>query len=369
VVVRRLAIGTCEKGTRYSASVSNARAEAIIESFRKQIPACREAGSELTARLMERCVDDLLAGGPAARLMKVFKGHPVLDAPCQRLLGAVQGLVLAGSAPELARYHPFAGGTPIWPEMGDAFIAAIDEHFDEIAPRMARQVQTNEVRRACGLLGGFLEVARETGLPLRLREIGSSAGLLLFWDRYRYELGPHRFGDPDSPLTLSCEWSGPPPALDAPITVVSRKGCDIAPIDATDPDELQFIQSFYWADQADRRLLLEGAAKALSGPAPVEKIGAGDFIEREMAIRLDGVATVVHHSTMWWYVQREEQERITAAMEAAGELATAIRPLAWLRSEPPNLDHVEIRLRTWPGGEDRLLGLAQHHGRWVEWLG
>ena len=151
--------------------------------------------------------------------------------------------------------------------------------------------------------------------------------------------------------------------------VASRQGCDIAPIDATNPAELRFIQSFYWADQAERMALLEGAAKALPGPAPVEKIGGGDFVERETARLPEGVATVLHHSTMWWYVPREEQRRITAAMEAAGERATPRAPLAWLRSEPPGLDLVEIRLRLWPGGEDRLLGRAQHHGRWVEWLG
>ncbi len=130
----------------------------------------------------------------------------------------------------------------------------------------------------------------------------------------------------------------------------------------------RFIQSFYWADQPERMALLEDAAKALSEPAPIEQIGAGDFVERETAEPPEGVATVLHHSTMWWYVPREEQQRISTAMEAAGKRATPSRPLAWLRSEPPSLDHVEIRLRLWPGGEDRLLGRAQHHGRWVEWL-
>jgi hypothetical protein len=37
--------------------------------------------------------------------------------------------------------------------------------------------------------------------------------------------------------------------------------------------------------------------------------------------------------------------------------------------EAPGMAFCEIRLRAWPGGEDRLLARAHHHGRWVEWLG
>ncbi len=343
-------------------------APAVLDAFQRQVPACRRDGSELTARLLERCIADLEAGGPVARLVAGYEGNPFLDAICQRVIGAVQGLVLAGKAPELARLHPFAGGTPAWPDLGDAFVAAIDTHLNEIQPRMQRQVQTNEVRRCCGLLGGFLEVAHQTGLPLRLLEMGSSAGLVMFWDRYRYELGPHRWGDPDAPVRLATAWTGPPPRLDAPVRVASRLGCDLDPIDATDPEALRFVQSFYWADQVERMELLLSAARALPGPAPIERMRAGDFVEREVAELPEGVATVLYHSTMWWYVPRDEQERIAAAMEAAGAHATAARPLAWLRSEPPNIEHVEIRLRVWPGGEDRLLGRAQHHARWVEWL-
>ncbi len=346
--------------------MSPERFEALLGALRQQAVTSAET-SGIAGRLMERCADDLAAHGPTERLLEHFDGHPVLDAMPQRVLGAVQGLLLEGKAPELARFHPFGGGTPRWPELGDAFIAAMDEHLEDIAPRMKRQVQTNEVRRCCGLLGGFLQVARETGLPLRLREIGSSAGLILYWDRYRYELGPHRWGDPKAPLVLACDWSGPAPALDTPVEIASRKGCDLAPIDATDPEQLRFIQSFYWADQTDRLALLDGAAKALPGPAPIEEAFAGDFVERELAELPEGQATVLHHSTMWWYVPRPEQERIRAAVEAAGARATPRAPLAWLRSEPPHMKYVEIRLRTWPGGEDRLLGRAQHHGAWVEW--
>jgi len=329
---------------------------------------CRKAGSEFTARLMERCVADLEAGGPVARLVEGFEGHPWLDALSQRVLGAVQRLVLEGRAPALARFHPFAGGVPAWPEAGDAFVATVAEHLDALRPELRGQVQTNEVRRCAGLLGGFLAVARATGLPLRLLEIGSSAGLNLYWDRYRYALGPHRWGAPGAPVSIGCAWQGPPPDLGAPARVASRRGCDLHPLDPTDPAQLRRLESFLWADQHDRRDLLRAAAAALPERPPVERLAARDFLARELAAPRAGVATLLFQSTMWWYLAPDEREAVAATLESAGARAGARAPLAWLRSEPPHPDFMEVRLRLWPGGEDRLLARAHPHGRWVEWL-
>src|SRR5262249_62273693 len=119
-----------------------------------------------------------------------------------------------------------------------------------IRASLGANVQTNEVRRSAALLGGFLRVARETGLPLRLREIGSSAGLNLAWDRYRYELGPHRWGDPRAALVLAADWTGPAPDLAAKVRIASRAGCDVAPLDARDPATRQRLEAVGWPEQA-----------------------------------------------------------------------------------------------------------------------
>lgn len=336
--------------------------------FRRQVEGCRQAGSELTARLMARCADDLEAGGALAALLEDWTGHPLLDALTQRVVGAVQGVALAGRAPDLARFLPSLGGTPVWPDAGDAFIAVVAREGRALRPRLDEQVQTNEVRRCAALLGGFLRAARISGLPLRVFEIGSSAGLHLFWDRYRYTLGRHRWGDPGARLAIDAQWRGGPPDLDAAVRVVERRGCDIAPLDLRDPDKLRRIESFLWADQTDRHALLRAAAAALPPEgAPIEKIGAADFVARELVPRA-GAASVLFHSSMWWYLPVAERAAVTASMESAGARATRDAPLFWLRSEPPNLQYAEVRLRAWPGGADRLLARAHHHGRWVEWL-
>jgi len=346
----------------------SARAQQV-DAFRNQVGSCRDAGSDYTARLMQACADDLEAGGPLARLLEGWQGHPTLDALTQRVLGAVQQLALEGRAPELASQMPSLGGAPRWPDAARAFLAVIEREGAALRPRLDEQVQTNEVRRCAGLLGGFLEAAR-SGLPLRLLEFGSSGGLHLFWDRYCYRLGPHRWGAPDAPVQIDAEWRGGAPALDAPVRIASRQGCDLHPLDLRDPDRVRRVESFLWCDQVDRPRLLRAAAAALPPEgAPIERGAAGDFLARELAAPRPGVATVVFHCHTWWYLPEAERERIQSSFARAGARASEAAPLFWLRSEPPSLECAELRLRAWPGGEDRLLARAHHHARWVEWRG
>ena len=83
-----------------------------------------------------------------------------------------------------------------------------------------------------------------------------------------------------------------------------------------------------------------------------------------------GAVTVVHHSIAFQYFPADTQRRITAHLEALGTTATGDAPLAWLRFEFIVPDRApELRLRLWPGGEDRLLATGHPHGAQVNWLG
>jgi len=98
----------------------------------------------------------------------VLSGHehdPGPSALAFRLMGAVHRLVLSGKAPPLASHYPSTGGEPrdAWP----AFLELLRERRDELRALIDHPVQTNEPARCAALLGGFLEVARTTGLPLR----------------------------------------------------------------------------------------------------------------------------------------------------------------------------------------------------------
>jgi hypothetical protein len=219
-------------------------------------------------------------------------------------------------------------------------------------------------------LPGFLLAAAETGLPLRIREIGASAGLNLRFDRYRYALGPHRWGDAASPVEIAAEWRGGRPPLEAPLAVASRAGCDLEPRRADDPDEARRLESYVWPDQPERLRPLRAALRlARESPLRVERASAGEWLARELAEPAEGECTVVFHSAVWIYLAAAEQERVRALVEERGARATARAPCAWLRHEDGALPAtIELRLRLWPGGEERLLALGHPHGRRVEWL-
>lgn len=341
--------------------------EEMAEAFRFQARAAAANDSPIYVELLTRAGADVEAGGVFAELVEGWRGRPALDAMPLRLFGGLHALALSGRAPELARFYPSCGGRfqaePAW----QAVRGLARRHFDELRVRLGEPVQTNEVRRCAGMLGGFLTVADRYRLPLRLFEIGASAGLNLLWDRYRYELGPHRWGDPASPVVLRPDWRGPPPPLEPPVEVVSRAGCDLAPIDLTRSESRLRLESFIWPEQLDRLEILRAAlGLALSDPPALAQQSASAWLAAELSPR-EGSVAVLFQSVVWWYLGDEEREAVRRTVEAAGAAAGPRSPLAWLRFEGTTVDRVEVRLRCWPGGEDRRLGSSRYHGTAVQW--
>ncbi len=234
---------------------------------------------------------------------------------------------------------------------------------------LASPPQTNEVGRSGVLLGGFACIANVTGLPLRTLEIGASAGLNLIWDQYRYTIGSAAWGDPASPVHLAPEWAGPLPPLSATLSVAWRAACDIAPIDIADAGQRLRLQAYVWPDQRDRLMRLVAAISlAREAGHRVVQADAATWLRDHLAAPQPGLATILYHSIMWQYMPEATQSAITALMQAAGGRATRQAPLAWLRYEPPpGGGEPELRLTTWPGGEQRL-AIAHPHGRTVTWL-
>ena len=337
----------------------------MVDVIRLQQEACERAGSALYGRILDATADDFVAGGVSAELLAPWTENALADAIPLRLLAAVHRLVLDGSVPDLARHFPSAGGH----DPGDpvpAYLAALDEHRERIAAEMEQGVQTNEVGRAASLVGGFHRVSLDHGLPLRLLEVGASAGLLLRWDRYGYSAGDTRWGG-DEGIHFADPWTGDPPELDPGLRVASREGCDINPIDPTTEEGLIRLRGFLWPDQTERRERLDAAIEiARRHPATVTAADAGAWVEERLAEPAPGTATVVYHSIVLQYLPRPTFERMRSAIEAAGARATADAPVCWLRMEPAG-EVADVRLRSWPGGAETVLATTGYHGPPVTW--
>jgi hypothetical protein len=215
-------------------------------------------------------------------------------------------------------------------------------------------------------------IATETGLPLRIREIGSSAGLNLRVDQYWFGQDGAGWGRADSPVRLLDLWSPSVPPFSTPAVIADRRGCDRDPIDATSEDAALTLLSYVWPGQDQRFVLLRAALDiARETPVPIDQAEAATWVEAQLAEPERGTATVLYHSVVWQYLDEETRSSVTGALKTAGARATNDAPVAWLRLEPTPEAYIpaELRLTLWPGGEERLLATSGFHGGPVKWMG
>jgi hypothetical protein len=327
-------------------------APSLANRFRHAARSFAAASAPLYAHLAAQAADELQAPSPLRALLEPWQGEPARLLFHLRVLAAVHRWVLAGDLPELARHYPTAGGDlgpeGSWP----AFRAAILDRADRLPQELAGLNQHNEVARAAGLSVGLLDVAR-TGHPLRLLEVGASAGLLLRWDRYRdLAWWPRLFR------------SAPPSGR---VAVSDRRGCDLKPVDATTGAGALRLRGFVWADLVEHMRMLEDAIEIASQvPVRVDQADGADWLEAE-ADPAPGLATVILHSMMVPASARASLLGMEQVIARKARCATADAPLAYLRFETAGgrelTIHVEVRLTTWPGGEERLVATCDVNGR------
>jgi hypothetical protein len=196
-------------------------------------------------------------------------------------------------------------------------------------------------------------------------ELGTSAGLNLVWDRYRYRYEGGTWGPAGSGVTLSGEERRPLPAdlLGRRPGIRSRVGIDQAPVDVTTEEGARLLRAFVWAGQDERLARLDLAIEALRADPP--KLVRGDVAETLPAVLAglpaDGV-TLVFQTGLLGYLTDDGRARVRDLLDAPdGELVfvSSGRP----RENP----------RTWgmriyrPGGRREFMGHADYHGAWLDY--
>lgn len=348
----------------------NAKGEGIVvAAFDNQLAYCSQAGATVTARVVA-ALRDLLERGEGGALLgaiRAWPGAPLADALPLRVAGGIHSLHLKGIEPGLAAIYEDRAG------VDDAALvaAAIHRHEAALLPWLDGPPQTNEAGRSANFIAAMLWLA-DQGLPPRFEclEIGSSAGINLMLDRYHYDLSGVQVGPEPGAMLFKPQWEGNPPPGHA-IEIASTKGCDVAPVDLTDPDQALRLKAYIWPEHAVRFERMAAAiAEAGKSPPDLVQMNAADFVEAEVARpQPAGTTRVLMHSIVWQYVPEDQQNRVTAAMEAAGALAASERPLAWIALEANRVLNLhELVVRYWPGGGEPVqLGRSHPHGASITW--
>jgi hypothetical protein len=221
------------------------------------------------------------------------------------------------------------------------------------AEMRTRATQTNEAGR-CAIL---LPVLAALPQPLALLDVGASAGLCLYPDRYAYRYGDHQIGTGDP--VLSCAATGmAPPA-----------GLDLNPLDVTDPADLAWLEALIWPEHAHRLARLRAAADLAAAEPPL--LVRGDLVDDLPALAAQAPADatlVVFHTSMLYQVPAPRRE-------AFAEVVRGL-PGHWIASEAPGvLPYGTLP----PPPDDTLLNVlaldgtplawTRPHGQEIIWFG
>ncbi|WP_433221293.1 DUF2332 domain-containing protein [Microtetraspora malaysiensis] len=250
----------------------------------------------------------------------------------ERLARAVsrdeQVLALLGTLPPIKRQPNllfgvvrFLGG-PV--EDPAAFHDYTVENWPAIEVEMrTRATQTNEAGR-CAVL---LPVLAALPQPLALLEVGASAGLCLYPDRYAYCYGDHMIGSGEP--VLECVATGVAPPASVP-DVVWRAGLDLNPLDVTDSADVAWLDALIWPEHAHRRARLQAAAAIAAAEPPL--LLRGDLVDDLPALAAQaptGATLVVFHTSVLYQVPAPRRE-------AFAEVVRGL-PGHWIANESPDV--------------------------------
>ncbi|MFN4153222.1 MAG: DUF2332 domain-containing protein [Paracoccaceae bacterium] len=338
----------------------------FFEALETQARACDDLGSPFTTRLL-RVLRQVWPGGTKlSHKVAEWPGDlgPRAESVPLRIAGGLHALVRAGQVPELAACYP--PGASDEPALAAALAGVLQREDAFLCDWVRTAPQTNEVGRSAVLLAGAAEITQRFGVPLVLSELGASAGLNLWFDRYALQVPGGVIGAAGSAVTLHPEWRGTVPPV-VPFAVAARCGVDLHPLDPA-RDGARLL-AFVWVDQAERLARLQ-AALALAAGGVVAAGDAAEWLEARVLTAHPGRVHLVYHTIAHQYFPVAVQARIETAMVAAGALATADAPLAWLAMEADTAgEGAGVTLRLWPGDLRVTLGRAGFHGQWVEWRG
>ncbi|MFD3909972.1 DUF2332 domain-containing protein [Streptomyces sp. NPDC058603] len=289
------------------------------------------------------------------------------------LLGAIHHISRRGVQHPLATY--FTGHEELHQARADALLTDFCRRHARQITRIisTRSVQTNEVNRCAVLLPAFAALQQQLDeRPIRIVDVGASAGLNLLWDHYTYDYGGHRHrlpaSDPDT--VLSCEIKGATPPLSLDVTrFVQPVGIELNPVDVTDPEATEWLISLTWPEQTTRMRTLNSALALAARIPPTILAGRAE----------DHLATVVAETPADQHICFVFSWSIYQIFGSPGGRERLVDTLAELSRQRPlheisigHFGHDTPRVITaaYDGGVTRsgIVAQCDVYGTWLDWL-
>ena len=247
-------------------------------------------------------------------------------------------------------------------------------HWPAVAAEtLHRMTQTNEPRRCAALLPVLAALQQDPAgdEPLALLEIGASAGLCLYPDRYSYRYGDGEWLHPasgPSTVRLQADAIGRIPVPTVLPDIAWRAGIDLEPLPVDDPEAMRWLETLVWPEQQERRERIRSAVEIVRAEPPLLVRGNAIDALASLAQRAPKDAiTVVVTSGVLVYLPYLERMRLVEAIMGLGVPWVSLEGVGVLpdvdsRLDDPRVGRFVLALDSEP------LAYVGPHGQSVEWL-
>lgn len=234
-----------------------------------------------------------------------------------------------------------------------------------------RMTQTNEPRRCAAILPALGLIAEHTDGPMAILELGASAGLCLYPDKYSYRYGGGEWLHPHtgpSAVRIETETLGRVPVPATMPDIVWRAGIDLRPLDVNDENDVRWLETLVWPEQHERLERIRAAIGIVRDYPP--RLIRGNAIDKLATVAATAprdATLVVITSAMLVYLPYQERMQLIATIRDLGAHGVSldgigVRPAVDALHPGPVAGQFTLSLDGVP------LADVGPHGQYVNWF-